>query len=140
MRPFHAQHEFNVSSPTVAWQARKETRSTFFAFTGGSLDRYDNTTYAYYEATVPTSATMNGDFAARAKHWGRPEEAVVNIYQSAYWYGYRFIDISTIADTRNTTTHRTITDTDTRNATLHRTNALAAPHECAVLHAHTRTG
>ena len=84
MRPFHAQHEFNVSSPTVAWQARKETRSTFFAFTGGSLDRYDNTTYAYYEATVPTSATMNGDFAARAKHWGRPEEAVVNIYQSAY--------------------------------------------------------
>ena len=101
MRPFHAQHEFNVSSPTVAWQARKETRSTFFAFTGGSLDRYDNTTYAYYEATVPTSATMNGDFAARAKHWGRPEEAVVHMYQSAYWGNWGFnvdsVDLSNTA-------------------------------------------
>eukprot|EP00656_Telonema_subtile_P039936 TRINITY_DN45016_c0_g1_i1.p1 TRINITY_DN45016_c0_g1~~TRINITY_DN45016_c0_g1_i1.p1 ORF type:complete len:787 (+),score=155.05 TRINITY_DN45016_c0_g1_i1:89-2449(+) len=85
MAPFGDQHEFNVTSPSEPWEHQKPTRSQFQANTGGSLDRFDNTTYAYYNATLPETAIMNRDFYLRASHWSNPEEGVVHMYQSGYW-------------------------------------------------------
>eukprot|EP00051_Salpingoeca_urceolata_P029755 m.490929 g.490929 ORF g.490929 m.490929 type:complete len:941 (+) comp28859_c0_seq1:2-2824(+) len=89
MYPFDKQYNFSIAVPE-SWNVRKKTWTKFIANQGGDLSRFDlNTTFAFWDTTVPTSMYYRKEQMSKNK-WSKPQEALLHIYQSEYWGSWVF--------------------------------------------------
>lgn len=90
MYPLSQSFVFNVTSPHPSWETQAPTWSAFQAFQGGQLSRFDlNNTLAFWNTGVPDTMNVRSPSVAGGwtnKTWSHPEDAVMHIYQTAYWF------------------------------------------------------